>query len=309
MPMKLRGIRLASLLMAVAVIAVILGLGVQFYRAVSPVRRWIAESRPGKPSRMRMQAVLNLTYAVPQAELEEGFPVLLAAAKDADPWVRASAARALAGRREHSALVIPILLGLLKDNTPRVRECAILGLEALVKPGSPESATLVPELLASLDDTKPAVRLEACRALQVQGRLLTESQRVVPAMTRIIREEKGTYRLDALGYLTMIKIIPKELEPQLRAHLSSGIPDERISAVRALILMGIPDQERDALLESMVESQHLNERFTGAAILIEIGKPDLAIPVLRGVIASDNTAMRARARVLLCTLNEPEEAP
>jgi hypothetical protein len=91
---RFRGIRLATMLIAVAVCAVLFGLGVQAYRAWSPVARWIRESRPGNPLSVRLQAVTNLTYAVPGPELEVAFPVLLSAAKDADPLVRAQAAMA-----------------------------------------------------------------------------------------------------------------------------------------------------------------------------------------------------------------------
>ena len=227
---RFRGIRLATLLMAVAVCGVLLGLGVQIYRAVSPVRRWIRESRPGNPQRMRMQAVLNLTYDVPRSELEEGFPVLLAAASDPDPMVRASAATALRGRSDHYDEVFPILRKQMRDSSPRVRESAIFVLESFVKPGSPEASTLIPAPLAALEDPKPAVRLEACRALYVYGRLQAESGRVVPAMVRLIREETGTYRRDALMYLTMIKSVPSDLEPILRALLTSRLSAERVAA-------------------------------------------------------------------------------
>ncbi len=282
---RFRGIRLATLLMAVAVIAVIFGVGLQVYRELSPVRRFMRESRPGNSSRIRTQAILNLTYGVPQSELEEGFPVLLVAARDPDPWVRASAARALGSRRNHLAEVFPVLRGLMKDENPKVRECAILALETLVKPGSSEASTLIPELLAALDDAKPSIRLEDCRALSVQGRLQANSTLVVPAMVRLIREEIGTYRLEAVGYLMIMKTVPGELEPDLRALLSSRIPDERIAARQALFLLGIPEPERDAMIKSMLESTHPNERFVAASILIELGKPEMAIPVLKAMIA------------------------
>ena len=313
---RFRGIRLATLLMAVAGIAVIFGVGLQLYRELSPVRRYIRESRPGNSSRVRMQAILNLTYSVPQSELEEGFPVLLVAARDPDPWVRASAVRGIGSRRNHFAEVFPIVRGLLKDESPRVRECAILALETLVRPGSSEASTLIPELLAALDDATPTVRLEACRAFFVLGRLQANETNVVPAMVRLVREEIGTYRLEAMGYLMMMNMVPRELEPDLRALLSSRIPDERISSRRALILLGVPDQERDVFIKSMIESTHPNERFVAASILIELGKPEMAISALNALIASDDTAMRSRARAmrlraraLLPTMADEDELP
>src|SRR5690242_10367529 len=102
---RFRGIRLATMLIVVAVCAVTFGLGVLIYRAWSPVRRWIRESRPGNPQFTRVEAIRNLGYQVPQSEREEAFPVLRAAARDSDPWVRGAAVVALRDRRDHYAEV------------------------------------------------------------------------------------------------------------------------------------------------------------------------------------------------------------
>ena len=222
MRLRLRRIRVATLLIVVAVCAVILGLGVRAYRAWSPVRRYIRESRPGNPQYTRLQAVIGLGYNVLPTEREEAFPVLLAAAKDRDPMIRAAAANALRFRRDRFAEVFAVLRGLMKDPAPSVREAAILHLESFVKPGSPEMSALLPDLAAALEDPRPAVRLEACRAFLVYGRLQKESRRIVPAMARLVREETGTHRRSALGYLLMIKTIPKDLEPVLRADQRRG---------------------------------------------------------------------------------------
>ena len=216
MRLRLHRIRVATLLIVVAVCAVILGLGVQMYRAWSPVRRYIRESRPGNPQYTRLQAVIGLGYNVLPTEREEAFPVLLAAAKDKDPMIRAAAANALRFRRNRFAEVFAVLRGLMKDPAPSVREAAILHLEAFVKPGSPEMSALLPDLAAALEDPRPSVRLEACRAFLVFGRLQKESRQIVPAMARLVREERGIHRRGALGYLLMIKTIPKDLEPVLR---------------------------------------------------------------------------------------------
>jgi len=283
------------MLFAVAVCAVFFGVCVQVYRASSPVARWIRESRPGNPQYVRLQAVSNLTYAVPRPELEAAFPVLLAAAKDTDPMVRAQAAMALRGRPDHFAEVLPILRDMLKDSSPKVREHAILSLELFVKPGSPESLTLLPNLVAALDDPNTAVRLEACRALFVYGRLQTEARRVVPAMARIVREETGTYRLDALGYLSRMKSVPKDLEPTLRGLLNVSDANERIMARQALIQLGIPDQERDAIIQAMLASSTHNERLAAAGSLIELGKPELAISTIRDVAGGTDKGTRVRS--------------
>jgi HEAT repeat protein len=304
MRQQLRPTRLATMLIAVAVYAVIFGLGVQFYRAWSPVRRYIRESRPGNPQFTRLEAVTNLTYGVPQVELEEAFPVLLAAAKDKDPMIRAAAVTALQGRRDHFAEVLAILRGLVKDPDPRVREAAIFHLETFVKPGSPEVVTLLPDLLATLEDPKPAVRLEACRALYVYGQL----PRAVPALARLVREEEGNHRLGALGFLMAGKTIPKDLEPTLRTMLKSEYVWERIWTGQALIQLGIPEQERDAIIRAMLESSMSAERLAAANLWIHVGKPENAIPALKDLADRGDRDDRIMAADSLIKLGKPEMA-
>jgi HEAT repeat protein len=304
MPQRFRGIRLATVLIVVAVCAVTLGLGVQIYRAWSPVRRWIRESRPGNSQFKRLQAVMNLSYEVPRSEREEAFPVLLAAAKDPDPLVRGAAVVALRDRRDHFAEVLAIFRGLMKDPDPRVREAAIFHLETFVKRGSPEMSTLLPDLIAALDDPKPAVRLEACRALYVYGQL----PRAVPALARLAREEEGTLRQGAVGFLLAGKAIPRDLEPTLRTLLKSEYVWERIWAGEALIRLGVPDRERDAIIKTMLEGPRSAERLAAARFLIQLGKPEGAIPTLQDVAARGDREDRITAADLLIQLGEPELA-
>ena len=117
-----RGIRIYSLLILVAGCALLSAVGVDLYRARDPVRRWIRESSPGNRLMTRVHAVLNLGHRVPPARLDEVFPILLAAAKDPDPAVRAVAAAALSWRKDRFAEVYPVLLVLMKDPVPNVRK-------------------------------------------------------------------------------------------------------------------------------------------------------------------------------------------
>ncbi len=304
MHQRLRGIRLATLLIAVAVCAVTLGLGVQVYRAWSPVRRWIRESRPGNSQFTRMEAVRNLGYQVPQWEREEAFPVLVAAAKDADPLVRCAAVIALRDRRDHLAEVFTILRGLMKDSDSRVREAAIFHLETFVKPGSPEVTTLLPDLVAALDDPRPAVRLEAGRALYVYGEL----SRAVPALARLVREEEGTLRRDAAGFLLVGRAIPRDFAPTLRILLRSEDVWERIWAGEALIRLGVPDREREAIIKTMLSGLRSPERLAAARFLIQLGKPEAAFPTLQDVASRGDREDRITAADLLLRLGKPELA-
>ena len=300
-----RGIRLSVLLIVVAGCAIVCGLGVNLYRAWSPVRRWTRQSQPGNPQFTRIQAVMNLSYDVPASELEAAFPIVLAAAKDPDPTIRAAAVTALQKRRDHFAEVLPILLGLMKDPDPRVREAAIFHLESFVARGSPEVSILIPELVAALDDPKPAVRLEACRALYVFGQL----PRAVPALARLVREEEGTHRVGGVGFLIVSKTIPKDLEPYLRAMLKNEDTNESHWARQALILLGIPDQERDAMLKPMLESPDSSERIAAVDLLFQVGKPERAIPVLEEMAARGSQANRQWAKRMLIRAKDEGMSP
>jgi HEAT repeat protein len=303
---KWRGIRMATMAIAVALCAGLFGLCEQVYQTWSPVRRWIRESRPGNPQSMRLQAVVNLTYDVPGPELETAFPFLLEAANDADPLVRAQAAMALRGRIDHFEQVVSILRGMMRDPAPQVRESAIFNVQAFVKRSSPEAADLFPDLVTALDDSQPAVALEACRALYSYGRLQAESRRVVPAMARLVRAKEGTYRQDALGYLMFIRSVPRDLESTLRGLLDHVSVPERIMARRALIQLGIPDQERDAIIRSMLTSTNNTERMAAAYLLVDFGKPVPAISSVKDVAEGADSAMRERAPDwLLRMLNGP----
>ncbi len=283
--------RLGTLLIGIAVCAVILGLGVHLYRAWSPVRRWTRDARPGNPQFTRLQAILSLTFDVPAPEREEAFSVLLQVVKDPDPMVRAQATTALGGRRDHYGEVVAILRGFMKDPDPRVREVTIFRLESFVKPDAPEVSTLLPDLTAALDDPSPAVRLEACRAFYVYGRL----PQAVPALARLVREEKGTYRQGGLGFLLQGGTIPKDLEPRLREMMGSENPWERIQARQAMIRIGIPDGERQAIIQAMLDSPNPAERLAVAQTLLELGKPTMAIAALKDAAVKGDPGTRERA--------------
>ena len=150
-----------------------------------------------------VSALANATFLAPW-EREEAYRVLLAAINDPDAQVRARAALALSGNGEHTAQVVAALVGLVKDQSASVRETALFSLERIVKPGSAEAQAAIQTIVAALDDPKPAVRLEAARALYVLG----QGRRAVPALARLVREETGSYRTGALGWLKSMKNHP-----------------------------------------------------------------------------------------------------
>ena len=241
---------------------------------------------------------------MPQSELEEAFPVLLAAAKDPDSLIRASAATALRGRRDHFAEVLPILRGLMKDSSPDVRVAAMIGLEIFVKPGEPEWPALVADFIAALDDPNPAVRMEACRSLRV--RVFAKR---IPAdrPCAVAPDSRGGGHLPSwcLGVSLADEVDPQGPRALLsRALLDSELPVEHILVRQVLIQLGIPDPERDAMLKSMLKSPDYAERFAAAELLIQLGKSDMAIPVLNDMAASGKKSTRGAAEKMLYELKK-----
>jgi HEAT repeat protein len=292
-----RNIRLRTLLIVVAGCAILCGLGVQIYRELSPVRRSTRQLRPGNSTMTRIGAISTLANAefLPPWEREEAYRVILATVHDPDAQVRARAAVALSGHGEHADRVVATLLALLDDEAPWVRESVLVALERIVTPGSPGAPSVIHAVIPALNDPKPAVRLEAVRALYVLG----QGTRAVPALARLMREETGSHRLGALGWLKTMKTIPPDLEPTLRAIMTSDLVRERISARQALMQLGISDRERDEMIEVMLKSLHNAERFEGAQLLVQLGRFEQAGPVLREIAARGSNEDRAQADALV----------
>jgi HEAT repeat protein len=300
-----RNIRLRTLLIVVAGCASLCGLGVQVYRELSPVRRSILQLRPGNSALTRIGAVSRLDNAglLPAWEREDAYRVLLAAVNDTDAQVRSRAAIALGQYREHTDQVLGVLVGLMKDQVSKVRESVLVALERIVARGSAEVRVIMPTLIAALDDPKPAVRLEAARALYVLG----EGKRALPALARMVREEKSGDRLGALGWLKALNAISAELEPALRVMTTSEQFSECFSARQALIQLGIPDRERDEVIDAMLKSSHDAERLEGAFHLLELGRSEQAAPILREIAIRGSKADRARADDLMRALRAQSE--
>ncbi len=126
-------------------------------------------------------------------------------------------------------------------------------------------------------------------ALYVYGQL----PRSVPALMRLVREEKGIYRQGGLGFLLVGKTIPKELEPTLRAMLEGENALERSMARRALIQMGVTERERDDLIRAMLESPQGAERLAAAQVLMDLGKPLMGVSAMKDLAARDDSGARS----------------
>jgi HEAT repeat protein len=301
-------IRLSTLLLAIAGCAVVCWLGVQAYLVISPVRRSASRLRSARSAFARLEAVATVAdpNALPSWERDEAYRILLIAMSDPDAYVRSSAAMALSRRHDHLPEVAPLLIALIKDKDSRVRVTALFAVEQLPTHLLPDADAVIRAVVGALDDPKPEVRLEAGRALYV----FRQGQRSVPAMAKLVREERGALRMGALGWLILAKNVPKDLEPIVREMLKTDNVSERIWVRRALFMLGITDRERTALIHAMLEGPEPAERLEAAELLIKLGNPNGAIPVLRELANSGTKAISARAERLLFQLDRDQiDAP
>ena len=270
--------------------------------------------------------------------------------------IRAEAITALRERKDHFAEVFAIFRSLMKDPAPIVRERAIFHLESFIKPGTPEESTLLPEVAAALDDASPAVRLEACRALYVYGQL----PRAVPALMRLVREEKGIYRQGGPGVPAGGQDDPEGagadaprdargrecsrtrhgaagLDPDGRHRAGAGRSDPGDAGESAGRRasgggpgtdgpgqaadggvrhegLGRPGRFRGAqrALQGLVQvlsGPGGAERLAAAEALIQVGRPEAAMPMLKELADHGDAATSAAAARLLDAARERGEAP
>ena len=63
--------------------------------------------------------------------------------------------------------------------------------------------------------------------------------------------------------------------------------------------LGIPDRERDAMIKAMMESSQNVERLEGARLLVQLGRSEQAVPVLREIATRGSKEDRTQADELL----------
>ena len=175
-----------------------------------------------------------------------------------------------------------------------------------MKSDSTEVTDVVPEFVAALEDPAPAVRLEAARPLRVPGIGHGSETSCL-----------GDGALDSRGI--------GDLSPGcavLPEHESNGSERPRADTTRAieleyskrcfqaklaLISLELSDAERDAMIKSMLESPHLNERLAAADFLIQAGMRDMGVRALGDLAQSDDPGIRERARRLLLKYRRGDE--
>lgn len=124
----------------------------------------------------------------------EAFPPLRDALDSADPVVRREALRSIGKLRDRAPLdqrlVVPVLVGRMKDQDPGVRTVAATYLGII----GADSRTVVPVLIAGLQDPSAEVRAAAATAL---GSFPEASKTIIPALRRALGDDNADVAREA----------------------------------------------------------------------------------------------------------------
>jgi HEAT repeat protein len=189
-------------------------------------------------------------------------PALIAATRDKDRLVRASAAEALA---KGSGEAVAALASLLEDEDDRVRKAAADSLGAI---GSPEAR---PALLKLAKYGNVKVREAVFRALGLlKG---TPPREVIAQLLDALYDENAAVREGALAALSQADKKDRRIVPVVRLQLKDGAAGVRRAAVRALGMLGdaavvsaLEDALTDAAAEVRLAAVDALERVGGAAV-------------------------------------------
>jgi HEAT repeat protein len=154
-----------------------LGAHVRAFGAWPPkVERAVRAALADREARVRLEAAYALIGA---GDAAATVPILIAATRDGDPFVRGAAIEGLGMLSPTPQAAAPALVERLDDRDPAIRTGAAVVLSRIA-PGR-----AVPALIASLRESDFALRREAARAL---GKLGPEARAAIPALMAMARE-------------------------------------------------------------------------------------------------------------------------
>ncbi len=187
------------------------------------------------PGRVPVVRMLALRVLAGKGEARD-LPLLLRAAGDPDPQVRAAGARAageLGGRR-----AVPALTGLLADEDPAVRVAA---LESLLKIPAAPCSTLAAGLL---DDAAEEVRAAALTALSRRG-----TAGALPAIAPLLSDPAERVRAAAVTATAQLG------QPGRAAIRGLADPSPRVRRAAILATLALTPEHRRALLSGAPDEE------------------------------------------------------
>jgi HEAT repeat protein len=184
------------------------------------------------------QAVAEACECLLGRATKEDVPTLVTVLKDAEPFVRWQAARALGkvGSVSDTPEALAALKKAAEDKDPDVRRAAIKACELLLVDRATKDDG--PALIAALKDTEPFIRRHAARALGKVGSLST-SPEAFAALRAAARDQEAVVReAVAEASESLLGRATKEDVPTLATALKDTEPFVRLAAARALGKVG-----------------------------------------------------------------------
>jgi HEAT repeat protein len=236
---------------------------------------WIATLKDDPNDEARDQAASEITENADDIDPGLVVPALIASMKDASPRVRFSVACALWRFAMRSTAALPSLAEATKDEEVRVRITAVEALGDV--PKTDESKKIaIPALVGALKDARNIVRCRAAKKLVGWGG-------------------------GGKGVSAMIEILRGRGAPETRE-------DDRISnrraALASLEAIGAPACAAIPVLVEATQDDDAEVRVGASKVLVVVGEPELALPVLERVFAdrSRTDSVRELARCELAKL-------
>lgn len=194
-----------------------------------------------------------------------GVPELVPLFKDAREAHARAVAMALARMGPAAAKATPNLIAALKDHDPIVRAYAA---QALAEIGAfPDEVTFA--LFSLIVDPEPQVRQQAGLALVRAGK------KAVPGLTRIVREAKGTARVEASHLLAHIGPDASAALSDLQVALQEPTPELRAASAKAIGSMkGRAKEALPLLLTGLAKEQSYPVQQDIFQALLMIGEQD-----------------------------------
>ena len=192
---------------------------------------------------------------------------------------RASAAYILGEIKEERSL--DLLVGLLRDISPTVRNRAVLSLE---KVGSPRVVT--PLIEAFMHEEEPAI----CETIINVSLKLSVDLTMSRLTEKFVREENSRNRA------VIVKCLGASANPQTLPLLARGLkdPDSRVRANSVEAVGALNDAQAIDLLLPLLNDPHNRVRSNAATALWKLGGTG-AIVILKQMIQSSNKQMRSSA--------------
>jgi len=169
----------------------------------------------------------------------------------------------LGGQRAHAKEFLPQLVATLDDGDPDVRLCAAVALVYVNR--APEA---VLPLASFLEDDEPAIRLRAVRALHILGSV---AKPAVGALRSVLRDDDKSLRLEAA--IVMVAIdhqMSRPAIPVLSAAMNNGNYFERRRAATAGAELGPIAIEMIPALVANLDHDDFRLRLHVAEVIMKI---------------------------------------